>query len=59
MDGLGRLQTKKIPRSLIFLGILDASGWCWIVSWWSPGELNTRPQALCNQFYMRSRFIWI
>jgi len=25
--------------------------------WWSRGELNPRPQALCNQFYMRSRFI--
>lgn len=27
--------------------------------WWSRGELNPRPQALRNQFYMRSRPIWI
>ena len=47
--GNTRERTKKIPNS-------DELG---IVYWWSRGELNPRPQALCRQFYMRSRFISI
>jgi len=27
--------------------------------WWSWGDLNPRPQAFFEQFYMCSRLIWI
>ena len=34
-----------------------SKGWSCAV-WWSRGELNPRPRALCRQFYMRSRLIF-
>ena len=33
-------------------------GWGFCI-WWSRGELNPRPQALCRQFYMRSQSIYV
>ena len=39
---------KKIPTP---------KGW-YVRYWWSRGELNPRPRALCRQFYMRSRLIF-
>jgi hypothetical protein len=27
--------------------------------WWSRGESNPRPQVIYDQFYMRSRFIFV
>jgi len=27
--------------------------------WWSWGDLNPRPQAFFEQFYMCSRLVWV
>lgn len=53
---------KSVPHSPVMLDepkkIPTDEGWDFGY-WWSRGELNPRPQALRNQFYMRSRPIWI
>lgn len=33
--------------------------WLALMYWWSRRESNPRPQVLYDQFYMRSRSIWI
>lgn len=57
LDALGQFWTKKIPKALISLGILDSSGRHWTVYWWSRRESNPRPQALHREFYILSSVI--
>lgn len=56
MQAVLRRQRKR-PKSLIYLGLLDFSAPWRTLYWWSRGELNPRPQAITEQFYMCSRLI--
>jgi len=45
---MARISTKKKGRQVVILGGL------WMVVWWSWRDLNPRPQAFFEQFYMCS-----
>lgn len=38
---------------------MEYPGGSFAVGWWSWGDLNPRPQAFFEQFYMCSRLIWV
>ena len=42
---------KKPARTCVLAGFCGR--------WWSWGDLNPRPQAFFEQFYMCSRLIWV